>query len=493
MRRGWMARLRDVPWPFWAILAVAIVLRIAAFDAYATHHPDESIQYIEQAHRLVFGYGVVPWEFRYFIRSWLIPLLVAGPMKVGAWLDPNGIGYLVLPRALIAMVNFSPVIAAWYLGARVSRQHAIVAMAVTAVWLESVLFSVHTLSESMAIACFLPAAAMLRHEARLRTIALAGTLMALAGLLRFQYAPAIAVFGVLVAGGDWRMWKGLLIGGIPVVIGGAAIDLAMGLKPYEWILNNYQMNIANERMRKIGGVSHWTYLTEMGVHLRYAAPLIGLTSLMAGKRYRPLLIAAWVNIVVHQIIGHKEWRYLWFSIQILLVLSAIGTVNLTRMTLFGFSIRHPRRWPTTLALVAGFAAASLALAVGENFRHNWRNDGQPSRLAARAVRDPRVCGLAVNRYQNTEFGYGFVHRPIPLILLAPDALPSQSQPGRTAAAFNAILVNQGFAPPAGYAASGQCAGRGIERVCLFTRPGGCTANADSRVNEYQALLLKYDF
>ena len=49
---------------FWGILAVAALLRILAFNSFSAHHPDELIQYLEQAHRIVFGYGVVPWEFR---------------------------------------------------------------------------------------------------------------------------------------------------------------------------------------------------------------------------------------------------------------------------------------------------------------------------------------------------------------------------------------------------------------------------------------------
>ena len=83
-------------------------------------------------------------------------------------------------------------------------------MAVVALWVESVLFSVQTLSESMALACFLPAVVLLSPPRQLARMALAGFLMALAGLLRFQFAPAIAVFALLVAGRDWRMWKGLL-------------------------------------------------------------------------------------------------------------------------------------------------------------------------------------------------------------------------------------------------------------------------------------------
>ena len=72
---------RRLPLLFWTILAIGLALRVAAFNPYAAHHPDESIQYLEQAHRIVFGYGVVPWEFRYFIRSWLIPLALAQPLQ----------------------------------------------------------------------------------------------------------------------------------------------------------------------------------------------------------------------------------------------------------------------------------------------------------------------------------------------------------------------------------------------------------------------------
>ena len=40
---------------FWGLLAVAVVLRIIAFNSFSAIHPDELIQYLEQAHRIVFG------------------------------------------------------------------------------------------------------------------------------------------------------------------------------------------------------------------------------------------------------------------------------------------------------------------------------------------------------------------------------------------------------------------------------------------------------
>ncbi|MCY7338339.1 MAG: hypothetical protein LH465_00025, partial [Sphingomonas bacterium] len=359
---GWREHLRALPPIFWSIVAVGIALRITAFDAYSAHHPDEIIQYLEQAHRRVFGYGIVPWEFRYMMRSWLIPLAVTGPMQLGEWLQPGGTLYLILPRALVAALNFSPVIAAWFLGARISRRHAIVAMAVTAVWVESVMFSVQTLSESMAVASFMPAAALLRPEARMRSIVAAGFLMALAGLLRFQYAPAIAVYALFAAGRDARLWKGLVIGGLPVLIGGAAIDLAMGLVPYQWVWTNLRLNVAEARMLEHGGLSIWTYVHEAWRHLKFAAPLILIGSLFAGRAYRPLLIAAAFNIAFHQLIGHREYRYLWLSLQILLVLAAIGSVNLAGMAIARRRLARPSATAVTAGLLLLCGGASLALA-----------------------------------------------------------------------------------------------------------------------------------
>jgi hypothetical protein len=223
---------------------------------------------------------------------------------------------------------------------------------------------------------------------------------------------------------------------------------------------------------------------------RLAGPLILLMTLLAGKAYRPLLVAALVNIVIHQLIGHKEWRYLWFSSQILLILAAIGSVNLARMTLFGRRLARPGGPGATAGIILLWGAASLWLSTTDTFRLDWRTSGEPSRLAALAARDPRVCGLAVNRRQNVEYGYAFVHRRMPVYLLNPASLPSLTYPGRASEAFNAVLANTSFAPPAGFPTRVACGGTGFDRVCLHTRPGGCAANASSAAIEHQAALLK---
>jgi GPI mannosyltransferase 3 len=43
------------------VVAGAVVLRVWAATPLSLLYPDEIGQYLEQAHRLVSGYGIVPW------------------------------------------------------------------------------------------------------------------------------------------------------------------------------------------------------------------------------------------------------------------------------------------------------------------------------------------------------------------------------------------------------------------------------------------------
>src|SRR5262249_35182978 len=46
--------------------------------------PDEVYQSLEQAHRLVFGFGFLPWEFDVGARSWAFPGLLSVPVGLAS-------------------------------------------------------------------------------------------------------------------------------------------------------------------------------------------------------------------------------------------------------------------------------------------------------------------------------------------------------------------------------------------------------------------------
>ena len=55
-------------------------------------------------------------------------------------------------------------------------------------------------------------------------------------------------------------------------------------------------------------------------------PLL-LAVVPAAKRYPALFWAAVVNLGVHMLIGHKEYRFVWLSVELLLLLAALGSAE----------------------------------------------------------------------------------------------------------------------------------------------------------------------
>src|ERR1700724_856600 len=73
------------------LLAVALRLVPSVFVP-SLNWGDEIFQATEQAHRLVYGYGLVPWEFQLGMRSWLLPGTVAALIEL-VWPIGDGPAY----------------------------------------------------------------------------------------------------------------------------------------------------------------------------------------------------------------------------------------------------------------------------------------------------------------------------------------------------------------------------------------------------------------
>jgi hypothetical protein len=466
--------------PLAALLVMAAAIRVPLAFWPNIIHPDEIFQYLEPAWRMLGHDGILSWEWRYGMRGWLLPSLLAGPVGLGDWVAPGGTGGFVVPRLAAALASLSIVASAWYLGARVSRTHAIMTAFVAAVWFEFVCFAPHTLSEPLATAVILPAALLLTHTPLAqRRLAAGGGLLALAFVFRFQYGPAIAVLALGACWGHWRNLIPLAAGGLAALVFAGLADAANGAVPFAWLIANVQQNLLNDRAAEFGVMPATTYLYSFWMMWSVAIVLLAF-AIRQGWRHAPLLLATAVaNLAFHSVIGHKEYRFIFLSVVLFIVIAALGSADWIQW------LRAKRAWRRlALPLVAGgWALISAALAATGTMPGRWMNGTGAAQLAAELRDDPALCGLALYK---TPFpllpGRDRLAGRSPLYAFDsadPVAIGDLAAAAQKAApAFNRILARRDSATdlPVGFLQR-DCAGVGGADRCIFARSGGCDAAA----------------
>jgi hypothetical protein len=391
------------------------------------------------------------------------------------------------------LLAFAPVIAAWAIGRRVSRAHALVAMAVVAIWYESVYFSVHVLTEPLAVAAFLSAAAIAVPGVSRRRLIAGGALLMLAAILRIQYAPAIAVFALVAFRLRWRDWRWLVIGGLLAAAASSAVDIAMGQWPFEWMWVNIHLNVIEGRSARFGVEAPGFFIQAIwGQWSWFAIPLIAL-AIGSGRPYRPILYAAAFNLAVHSAIAHKEYRFVELTSAAIVLLAAIGSVNALRW----MESRRGKPFaavPALAGLLIAWGAASAWLGRDRPLDQWFGERSVGPELVHAAGRDPHVCGIAIMRIEYWQLSRAYIGRPMPIVLLdeSPTPLPRLTPPGREIGSVNAVIAPTESGPLLPGFSIARCKGAEPYRRCLYVRPGACVATPEARAKEIQRVLLKVD-
>lgn len=469
------------------LIVLAVVLRATPLAIPHSFFADEVFQYLEAAHRLVFGQGVVTWEFRYHVRNWLLPLFLAGPMRLGDLLAPHGQAYLLLPKLALLALSLLAVHAAAILGGLASRLHVLFATFVVATWYEYVYFATQALTEAAAVPIALSGMALAYASgSRPRHLLGAGMLLGAAVLLRFQYGPAIAAFAILVFGRTPRRWAWLALGAAVAVLVSAGTDIAMDERPFAWLTANIHQNITLGRSRIwIEGPFFYpvAIATVWGMWL---LPLLAL-ALIGARRYPAMLATSAVNILALSCVAHKEYRYVLLSTMIVALLAAIGTGD----ALAWVRRRAPSISTVRLSIAAGIAwlLASASLAAGVDVRLWWTR-GTPDLRALMALHEePRLCGVALAGIPwSAAGGYTYLHRTAPMLVYAPD---ERSAWNRDAALYNGFVAYEGTAPPPGFVRTAcfRTADRALA-TCVAVRPGECASRVSPR--EINRMLIRID-
>jgi hypothetical protein len=467
-----------------AIFLIALLLRVGvAIYLPNVEWGDEIFNTLEPAHHLAYGYGVVVWDWRLGLRSWVFPAFLAGVMRATDWMGRGSLGYL---RGIAVVLSLLSLTTVWFGFAWAKRAGgnaaAMIAAGACATWYELVYFAPKALNDVLAMDVFLPGLYLGIYGEALpekRRLFLAGLFCGLAVSLRLYLAPAVLFAVFWFCHTNWKKrvpptFLGLLL---PIVAVGM-LDWITWSYPFQSFLRFFWVIIESQNLARQGiGYSfapdpwYW-YLLQIAVHF---FPLFWLALL--GVRRSPFL--GWLALVIVvslSVFPHKEYRYLYPEMPILVTLAALGFVELAEdFNTWGKSVLSSRA-----IQVAGLSFCILTSALFAWKSPRWSHFSGGLIAMDRLSQDSSVCGVGLYKLSWIySGGYSHLHHNVPIVLVLQDAeLDEQAR------SFNALVAGGTFTDrEMGFTSAGCWNG-----ICLYRRPGSCTVS--DKTNEINKVLRK---
>jgi len=462
------------------LLALVALPRVfLASTEHGTNHPDEIFQMLEPAHRWVYGFGIQSWEFRDGARSWLLPGALALLWKMLAWLGLSS-PLLVVPilrMPFVALAVYSAYLAARLAGKWAGETAAMLALAFAAFAPLALLLDFRTTTEAASVPFVLLALLSLAD----RKPARAGAFLALLVFLR----PTNGIVGLTAAAWllverRFREAARLALGALPVAVAGGLLDWATWGSPFHHLVEYARFNWLESGASLFGSEQAWFF----GLVLLSTAPVVALlllpgtiALLRKQREARTALAVAWVYLLFHSIVGHKEPRFLLPILALLSGLSAAGIVLWVGPWFRKRVTTAPARDTLLVATAAALLAFGMLRARGFTYGDLWEPRGEANdhvlfgkraavnRMLAKAGDDPNLCGMLIMGLMPNELfsgGMTYLHRDV--ILASPhdrQAWPMASQ------AANYAIAPARVVPP-GWHRVAQ-----LDEVALVSRPGDC--------------------
>jgi phosphatidylinositol glycan class B len=455
-------------WTLAAVCALAVALRMAEAIVFpGFEFPDEIYQVLEQAHRLAFGNGIIPWEFDEGVRSYILPGVLAGIFRAAESAWPGS--YLLAARLALSLLSLAPVCCSWGILRRLAGPRAaLIGAFLAAVWFELVYFGPKAHSEVVAgHIVLLGAYVAFPYFEGLRPARLifGGFLLGLGFCLRIQLAPVIAVLWLaMLSVNGWRRVLYTTLGAVAGVALAGFVDLLTLPYPYASIIGIVKVDVI-EDTTAFGSFMNqpWHFMIAGFARVWSGALVLFVWFGIEGvRKSRPMLLLvamAAAFILGHSVVTHKEYRYVYPALPLLLIPVAAGIDRVIGRL-------YPSGAATLAATLAGIATLSLVVGAGGNFRsHFWRWYGE-TKAFEMIRRAPDACGVALHlvKWGQTP-GYTVLHRNIPIYYAYHDA---EFERIRDAANYVVSRI-----PEKGYTKVHMWT-EGDDPTYLYRRDGGCT-------------------
>ena len=386
---------------------------------------DETYKSLEQAHRLVFGYGIVPWEFVEGANNWAWPAALAVILKFASLVGlSEPAQYIGLARVFLAAAG----VATAYGSFRLARAYgtstfaASSAAALFALIAPAIYFAPRPFSETAStLPVVLGLALALQPRARTGQVCAGASLLGLATMFRlFNAYFAAALVAILIARRDRR---GAVTAGCTLAAWALALGIVDRLTWGGWFhsaITYLRFNLVEGRASGWGTSPFGYYWDVLFGSLGFAAATVLVAlCLLAARRAPGLLLTAAGFALAHSLVPHKEGRFLLPLLAVLCGLAAIGFEELARR-----AGPWARRAGMAAVLVATVASAARLpnLTLGDVGQSGFPAEesayglgAEPTRLLLVAHKLPDLCGLRIEGITWIfTGGYTWLHRQVPL-------------------------------------------------------------------------------
>lgn len=432
----------------WSALLIGLGCRAyVALTDDGIYWPDEIHQSLEPAHRLVFGYGLVAWEFADGARNWAFPGFIAGLMRASAMLggDSPNVYLLVIRLVFVAMslgtaLGIYRVARAW----RASEPAAAAGAAAWALAAPSIYFAHRAMSENAATLAAVWAVAFLLapNDSRLPTTdsrlpttdsrLLGASLLGLSVLFRIQMGVLVlGVLGVQAARRNWRaLAETLAVLGVWAVAYGALDALtwsdAPGAAYGGWFHSArvyLQFNVVEGRSAQWGTSPPAYYAASLFKSMPIVAACLSIGVAIGFRSAPALSVLALLFLAAHSAVPHKEFRFILPMLPLAIAATVTSVDALPRL---------PRLAGLGLLLAGALASAVTfrSLTWGDlggrpdspdAHTTAWDASGPVNRLLLAAHEQRDLCGLRVDVHPAFHGASTYLHLPVPIYYMVEES------------------------------------------------------------------------
>lgn len=380
---------------------------IIAFNFLNLMWPDEIFQTLEQAHRLIFHKGYLPWEFSEGVRNWIFPGFLSIFVYIGSFLGPGSWGYSLLIQAILCLFSLIPIFYTFQeITNRFGKYPGYLAIFIMGLFPFLVIAAPKAFNEFFAAHMFFAGLIIFENAdpRDFKSIFLASFFIGLCFVLRIQYILCVPVVFIWYLLKKKVSFQGLFLGFISIVLFAGFLDYLTWKYPFQSFWLYYKKNIF-EGLAINYAASPWHYYFQLFVtKFSYTLPfLLFLALIGCFQNLLPLLVLL-TAFTPHLFIPHKEFRFIYLAVLMFIILMMLGTgYILSRWKNFK-KVYIPLIciWIISLIYIQKLEMKSYLDSAG--ILHTYRT------LSA----NDEICGLGQNTSWIITGGYYYLHKKIPI-------------------------------------------------------------------------------